>query len=174
MALAESLILLLALALPAGATVPGPDTGTSSSATAVAPNQSVNNQTSSGVINQAPLGGVNANIQQNNQSGWPYGFGPGIQCPGPTVALGAFGSGVGGGYGGALNYGVAIALVVPLGGRLAIACEDLGQEIARQRQLDTAINLARACARFQQERITVDVSVFPELERCRGIAITPP
>lgn len=169
-----ALALLLALALPAGANLPLPAPAAGANATAVAPNQATNNQTSSGVINQAPVGGVNTNIQQNNTQGWPYGFGPGIQCPSPTLALGGFGTGAGGGYGyGNFGYGLAVALVVPLNGRLASACERLGDEVARQRQLDTAINLARACAKLQQERIEVDLGIFPELERCRGVSLTP-
>lgn len=165
-----AILLLIALALPVGAT---PVPGAGATANAVAPNQSLNNQTSSGVVNQAPVGGVNNNIQQNSGASDPVGFGPGIQCPVPSLTLGAFGTGVGGNLVNPLGYGVAVALVLPLGGATTQACEDLGQEIAWQRRLDTAINLVKACSGFSRDQVTIDPTVFPELERCRGVSAPP-
>jgi hypothetical protein len=142
----------------------------------VTPNQAVNTQTATGVVNQAPTGGINNNYQINNASNATYGFGPGITCPTPSLSMGLFGGGSNG-YASSYNsgvfgYGASLSFNIPIGGRIGDACTGLAEEIARQRQLDTGINLIKQCAELRRAGIKVDYSVFPQFEVCEGVLVT--
>lgn len=109
----------------------------------------------SGVSN--PIG-QNQNIQINNQQTTSYGFGPGIQCQGASVAV----SGYGGvsqvpGYTSSNAYGLNVALVTPVGGSAFKSCNALAAEITRQHSLDTCLTIFRAGYEIDQN---VDPALF--------------
>lgn len=145
------------------------------SATALAPNQAQNTQSSTGVINQSPLGGVNSNYQINNAYETDFGFGPGIYCRTPGLVLGV--------YGGSLtsnaysynsssgNYGGLVGFHIPIGGSVGSSCSKLAQEIAKQRRLDTDLAMIRQCAALKRGGIEIDYSVFPDFKACAGVKV---
>jgi len=136
--------------------------------------QSVNNQTNSGSVNLAPMGGSNANYQINSVSNSQFGFAPGIQCPTPELAFGAFGGQTNGwgntGYNTAgNNVGGTVMFTMPIGGDTASYCKELAREIAKQRRLDTEVNMIRQCAQLANSGITIDVEQFPDFALCAGV-----
>lgn len=137
-------------------------------------NQGVNNQSATGVIEQAPVGGINQNTQINNV-GDPaqFGFGPGIYCQGTSLNIGAFGAGNNNnGFGQSSNggnYGGMINLTIPLDGGANRDCQKLAKEIAHQRVLDTKINMIKQCAVLAKDGIKLDTEVFPEFKICKGV-----
>ena len=139
--------------------------------------QSVNNQTNSGSVNLAPMGGSNANYQINSVSNSQYGFAPGIQCPTPELAFGGFGGQTNGwgntGYNtSGNNVGGTVMLTMPIGGGdIAKSCRTLAAEIARQRVLDTELTMIKQCATLAQSGVQLDVSKFPEFEKCDGVMV---
>ena len=139
--------------------------------------QSVNNQTNSGSVNLAPMGGSNANYQINSVSNSQYGFAPGIQCPTPELAFGGFGGQTNGwgntGYNtSGNNVGGTVMLTMPIGGGdIAKSCRTLAAEIARQRVLDTELNMIKQCAQLATANVTLDVEKFPEFDRCDGVSV---
>ena len=148
--------------------------GTSGQLSGTQLQQSVNNQTNSGSVNLAPMGGSNANYQINSVSNSQFGFAPGIQCPTPELAVGAFGGQTNGwgntGYNTAgNNVGGTIMFTMPIGGDTAAYCKQLAKEIARQRRLDTEINMIKQCAMLANSGIKVDVKQFPDFALCSGV-----
>ena len=135
---------------------------------------SVNNQQNSGSVVLNPSGGTQVNNNVNNAYSSTYSFGPGISCPTPSLALNTYGgtssawtdgfSGTGSG-----SFGASASFLMPLGGEIGTACQDLVQEIALQRQLDTKVNLIKVCANLAQSGITVDVKEFPEFAVCSAV-----
>ena len=142
----------------------------------VTPNQAVNNQTATGVVNQSPIGGTNSNYQINNSYDTTYGFGPGIFCRTPSFSLGVYGNGANSGaygydaYGN--NFGVVAGFNIPIGGYIGKSCEDLAGEIAKQRQLDTTLNFIKQCAILKKEGIGFDPEKFPMFKDCDGVTLT--
>ena len=137
-------------------------------------NNAQNAQTNSGSVNLAPMGGSNANYQINSVSNSQFGFAPGIQCPTPELAVGAFGGQTNGwgntGYNTAgNNVGGTIMFTMPIGGDTAAYCKQLAKEIARQRRLDTEINMIKQCAMLANSGIKVDVKQFPDFALCSGV-----
>ena len=139
-------------------------------------NAAQNTQTNSGSVNLAPMGGSNANYQINSVSNSQFGFGPGIQCPTPELAIGAS-SGQSNGWGGTPYYtsgnslGVTAMFTMPIGGRTAEYCKNLVKEIALQRKLDTKINMIKQCAALAGAGIQLDVEKFPEFKLCAGVTV---
>ena len=138
-----------------------------------ASNSAQNTQSNSGSVNLAPMGGSNANYQINSVSNSQFGFAPGIQCPTPELAFGAFGGQTNGwgntGYNTAgNNLGGTVMFTMPIGGDTAEYCKALASEIAKQRRLDTEINTIKQCAQLANAGITVDVEQFPDFALCAG------
>lgn len=139
-----------------------------------ASNSSQNVQSNSGAVNLAPMGGSNANYQINSVSNSQFGFAPGIQCPTPELAFGAFGGQTNGwgntGYNTAgNNAGGTIMFTMPIGGKTAEYCKDLAREIAKQRRLDTEVNMIKQCAMLANSGIQIDVEQFPDFALCSGV-----
>ena len=139
-----------------------------------ASNSAQNVQSNSGAVNLAPMGGSNANYQINSVSNSQFGFAPGIQCPTPEFAVGAFGGQTNGwgntGYNTAgNNLGGTVMFTMPIGGDTAEYCKQLAREIAKQRRLDTEINMIKQCAQLANANITVDVKQFPDFALCAGV-----
>ena len=137
-------------------------------------NNAQNVQSNSGAVNLAPMGGSNANYQINSVSNSQFGFAPGIQCPTPELAVGAFGGQTNGwgntGYNTAgNNLGGTVMFTMPIGGDTAEYCKQLASEIAKQRRLDTEVNMIRQCAQLANAGITVDVEQFPDFALCAGV-----
>lgn len=160
--------------LGAGMILLGLTTPTASFAEALS--QSTNStQNNNGSVTLSPSGGTQVNNNVNNAYSSTYSFGPGISCPTPSVALNGFygGSDASGGdsttYGGA--YGGSISFIMPLGGDVGEACQTLVNEIARQRVLDTQVNMINVCARFAQQGVTIDTTKFPEFQVCEGVTV---
>lgn len=134
-----------------------------------------NTQTNEGTIIQAPSGGSQTNINQNNSYNSTYGFGIGINCPTPSLALGVFSSGSGSYSGGfessASNIGGSIAVVIPFGGSIGASCKKLASEIALQRVLDTQITLVKTCIEFNKIGVSIDTTKLPEFEICNNITL---
>ena len=139
-------------------------------------NAAQNTQTNSGSVNLAPMGGSNANYQINSVSNSQYGFAPGITCPTPELAFGAFG-GQTNGWGNSgfnnsgNNVGGTIMFTMPIGGDTGKYCKQLAQQIALQRELDTDLNMIKQCAVIARENIQVDLEAFPNFERCSGVMV---
>lgn len=155
--------------LPAVATPNG------TSVNVVTPNQAINNQTATGVVNQSPFGGTNSNYQINNSYDTTYGFGPGIYCRTPSFNIGIYGDGSNAGAYGydtySNNFGVVAGFNIPIGGSIGKACEDLSNEIAKQRQLDTSLNFIKQCAILKKEGIMFDPEKFPMFRDCDGVTL---
>ena len=137
-------------------------------------NNAQNVQSNSGAVNLAPMGGSNANYQINSVSNSQFGFAPGIQCPTPELAVGAFGGQTNGwgntGYNTAgNNLGGTVMFTMPIGGDTAEYCKQLAREIAKQRRLDTEVNMIKQCAQLANSGITVDVEQFPDFALCAGV-----
>ena len=137
-------------------------------------NSAQNTQSNSGSVNLAPMGGSNANYQINSVSNSQFGFAPGIQCPTPEFAVGGFG-GQSNGWGNTgynttgNNLGGTIMFTMPIGGDTAEYCKELAREIAKQRRLDTEVNMIRQCAQLANSGITIDVEQFPDFALCAGV-----
>lgn len=140
-----------------------------------ASNTSTNVQSNSGAVTLSPMGGSNANYQINSVSNSQYGFAPGIQCPTPELALGAFGgesTAWASDYNnGGNNIGGTILFTMPLGGDTAKYCKQLAFEIAKQRRLDTEVNMIRQCAQIANAGIQIDVKAFPDFAICSGVIV---
>lgn len=139
-------------------------------------NSSQNVQSNSGAVNLSPMGGSNANYQINSVSNSQFGFAPGIQCPTPELAFGAFGGQTNGwgntGYDtSGNNIGGTIMFTMPIGGDTAAYCKKLAQQIALQRELDTDLNMIKQCAIIARENIQVDTTAFPNFKRCSGVMV---
>ena len=139
-------------------------------------NSAQNTQTNSGSVNLAPMGGSNANYQINSVSNSQFGFAPGIQCPTPELATGLFGGQTNGwgntGYNTAgNNVGGTIMFTMPIGGKTAEYCKQLAKEIAKQRRLDTEVNMIKQCAMLANSGIQVDIEQFPDFSVCSAVTV---
>ena len=134
-----------------------------------------NSQTNQGNIIQAPSGGSQTNVNQNNSFNSTFSFGPGISCPTPALAAAiynGYGDASASGYTSTNNViGGALALVVPLGGDIGKTCKQLVKEIARQRVLDTKVAMINVCAQFVQQGVVIDTQQFPEFKVCSGVKV---
>lgn len=144
---------------------------------AISPNQSINNQSATGSVNQSPVGGINSNYQINNSANTDFGFGIGIYCRGMHLTVGGFGSSsasrlFNNSQSTFDDLGGAIGLSIPLPSEVSSNCKKLAQEIVKQRQLDTQLNLIKQCAILKKDGITFDVAVFPEFAKCDSVKIT--
>ena len=139
-------------------------------------NNAQNVQSNSGSVNLAPMGGSNANYQINSVSNSQFGFAPGIQCPTPEFAVGAFGGQTNGwgntGYNTAgNNIGGTVMFTMPIGGDTAEYCKQLAREIAKQRRLDTEVNMIKQCAALAQASIQIDTTKFPDFAVCSAVSV---
>lgn len=166
------------LALAAGVLMTGtaPAMAQSANLSSSASNSSQNVQSNSGSVNLAPMGGSNANYQINSVSNSQFGFAPGIQCPTPELAVGAFGGQTNGwgnsGYNTAgNNVGGTIMFTMPIGGDTAEYCKQLAREIAKQRRLDTEVNMIKQCAQLANANIQIDVEKFPDFAVCSAVTV---
>ena len=57
------------------------------------------------------------------------------------------------------------------GGDIAKSCRTLAAEIARQRVLDTELNMIKQCAQLATAKVTLDVEKFPQFDRCDGVSV---
>lgn len=133
-------------------------------------------QNNTGSVTLAPSGGTQVNNNVNNAYSSTYSFGIGISCPTPSLAFNGFygGSDASGGghstHGGA--YGGSISYIMPLGGEIGQSCKEHVQEITKQRQLDTAVNMVKVCADFARQGIIVDTEAMPEFAVCSAITVS--
>lgn len=139
-------------------------------------NAAQNTQSNSGSVNLAPSGGSNANYQINSISNSQFGFAPGITCPTPELAFGAFGGQTNGwgntGYNSSgNNLGGTVMFTIPIGGDTREYCKQLAKQIALQRELDTDLNMIKQCAVLAREQIQVDLETFPNFSRCKGVMV---
>ena len=139
-------------------------------------NNAQNVQTNSGSVNLAPMGGSNANYQINSVSNSQFGFAPGIQCPTPELAVGAFGGQTNGWgntdyYSSGNNVGGTVMFTMPIGGDTAKYCKQLAKEIAKQRRLDTEVNMIRQCAQLANAGIQLDIEKFPDFAVCSAVSV---
>ncbi len=159
-----------ALAVPVAASPLGSALSASQNAT--------NNQNNTGSVIQAPSGGSQTNINQNNAYSSTYGFGGGISCPTGSFVASAFGAGSGSSSGSfdstGNSHGASFSYIHPIGGSVGRACRELVQEVARQRVLDTQVTLIRVCAGFARDGIVIDTERFPQLADCEGVTVTSP
>lgn len=139
---------------------------------------STSNQNNTGSIVQAPSGGSQTNINQNNAYSSTYGFGGGISCPTGSFVTSAFNGGSGSSTGSFRSngnaYGASLSYVHPIGGSIGRACKELAREITRQRVIDTQVGLIRVCAEFARDGIVIDAERFPDLADCEGVTVTGP
>ena len=168
---------ILAAATMAFAGAPAMADTTGLELNSVTTNAAQNVQTNSGAVNLAPMGGSNANYQINSVSNSEYGFAPGIKCPTPELAFGVFGGQTNGwgntGYNtSGNNVGGTAMVTMPIGGgNIAKSCRTLAAEIARQRVLDTELQMIKQCATLAQSGVQLDLAKFPEFEKCDGVMV---
>ena len=168
---------VLAAAAVAFAGAPAMAEGFSESLSLNSTNAAQNVQTNSGAVNLAPMGGSNANYQINSVSNSEYGFAPGIKCPTPELAFGVFGGQTNGwgntGYNtSGNNLGGTAMVTMPIGGGdIAKSCRTLAAEIARQRVLDTELQMIKQCATLAQSSVQLDVAKFPDFAKCDGVMV---
>ena len=141
-----------------------------------ASNNAQNVQSNSGSVNLAPMGGSNANYQINSVSNSQFGFAPGIQCPTPELAVGAFGGQTNGWgntdyYTSGNNVGGTVMFTMPIGGDTAEYCKKLAKEIAKQRRLDTEVNMIKQCAQLANAGIMIDTEKFPDFAVCSAVSV---
>ena len=144
---------------------------------------------SSTASSAANAAGTTVNNQSNNQinTNTFYGFGPGINCPTPTIAVSGFGgSGSGSSAGDSIgagvnsdNYGGIVTFTMPLGGANAEICKEIGkaQVQALMSQVNRAnmeaaktqadINLVTALKCVEIQRIAVLEGPFADI--CSGV-----
>jgi len=128
----------------------------------------------------------NQNNSQINTSAF-YGFGPGINCPTPTIALSGFsGNGSGASNGDVLgasvsssNYGGIATVTIPIGGANQEICKEIGkaQIQALMAQVERAnaeanktqadINLVTAIKCVELMRVATLTGIYSEI--CRGV-----
>ena len=166
------------LALAAGVLMTGtaPAMAQSANLNTSSSNSAQNVQSNSGSVNLAPMGGSNANYQINSVSNSQFGFAPGIQCPTPEFAVGVFGGQTNGwgnsGYNTAgNNVGGTLMYTMPIGGKTAEYCKQLAREIAKQRRLDTEVNMIKQCAQLANANIQIDVEQFPDFAVCSAVSV---
>jgi hypothetical protein len=163
-----TVVALGSMAVPAAASpLQGLAAGASTNAT--------NTQSNQGSIIQAPSGGTQTNVNQNNSFNSTYSFGPGISCPTPAIAASiynGYGDSNSSGFTASNNaLGGSIALIYPLGGDVGTACKSLVNEIAKQRVLDTQVTMINVCAQFAQQGVVIDTKQFPEFKVCAGVTV---
>lgn len=166
------------LALAAGVLMTGtaPAMAQSANLNTSSSNSAQNVQSNSGSVNLAPMGGSNANYQINSVSNSQFGFAPGIQCPTPELAVGAFGGqtngwGNTGYYSAGNNVGGTVMFTMPIGGDTAEYCKQLAREIAKQRRLDTEVNMIKQCAMLANSGIQIDTEKFPDFAVCSAVTV---
>ena len=159
-------------------------------ANAILPPQLRAQQTpSSTASSSANAAGTTVNNQSNSQinTNTFYGFGPGINCPTPTVSVAGFsGSGSGSSAGNTVgaavnsdNYGGIITLTWPLGGANAQICKEIGKaqvqalmSQVKRTQMEAAkteadINLVTALKCVEIQRVAVLTGPFAAI--CEGV-----
>lgn len=153
---------------------------------------------SSTASSAANAAGTTVNNQSNSQinTNTFYGFGPGINCPTPTVSVAGFsGSGSGSSAGNTVgaavnsdNYGGIVTLTWPLGGGNAAICKEIGKaqvqalmSQVKRTQMEAAkteadINLVTALKCVEIQRVAVLTGPFAAI--CEGVyargVMTPP
>lgn len=133
--------------------------------------------------------GTTVNNQSNGQinANTFYGFGPGINCPTPTLSISGFGGGGTGSSAGASiganvdsgNYGGILTYTLPIGGANAEICKEIGKaqvealrsQVARTSteaaKVQADINLVTAIKCVELLRVAVLSGPFAEV--CRGV-----
>lgn len=133
--------------------------------------------------------GTTVNNQNNSQINTStfYGFGPGINCPTPTLAIAGFsGNGSGSSDGDVLgaavssnNYGGIVTFTLPIGGTNAEICKEIGKaqvqalmaNVARgtieANKVQADINLVTAIKCVELMRVATLSGVYAEI--CRGV-----
>jgi hypothetical protein len=144
---------------------------------------------SSTASSAANAAGTTVNNQSNSQinTNTFYGFGPGINCPTPTLSVSGFsGSGSGSSAGNTIgadvssdNYGGIITFTMPLGGANAGICRQIGKaqvealmSQVRRTQMEAAktqadINLVTALKCVEIQRVAVLTGPFAAI--CEGV-----
>jgi hypothetical protein len=115
----------------------------------------------------ATAAGTTVNNQNNSQINTNafYGFGPGINCPTPTLSVAGFGgSGSGLSSGDVIgarvssdNYGGIVTLTLPIGGSKAEICKEIGQ--AQVQALQSQVIRATTEARKTQADINLVTAI---------------
>ena len=140
---------------------------------------------------RATSAGTTVNNQNNSQINTSsfYGFGPGINCPTPTVSIAGFGgSGSGLSDGDVIgarvtsdNYGGVMTVTFPIGGTNHEICKRIGEAQAlalesqvqranaEARKTQTDINLVTALKCIELKTLATLTGVFKEI--CDGIDV---
>lgn len=115
----------------------------------------------------ATAAGTTVNNQNNSQINTStfYGFGPGINCPTPTLAIAGFGGSGSGLSSGDLigaqvssdNYGGIVSFTMPLGGANAEICKEIGK--AQVQALNSQVLRATTEARKTQADINLVTAI---------------
>jgi hypothetical protein len=144
---------------------------------------------SSTASSAANAAGTTVNNQSNSQinTNTFYGFGPGINCPTPTLSLSGFsGSGSGSSAGNSIgaavssdNYGGIVTFTLPIGGANAEICKEIGKaqvqalmSQVKRTQMEASktqadINLVTALKCVEIQRVAVLTGPFAAI--CEGV-----
>jgi hypothetical protein len=116
---------------------------------------------------------ANVSQQINNQNLGANGFGGGVVCQSPQIAIGGFGSrqttGMGLPYS---NTGITIEYLAPVGRDSGKSCSEVAREILKARRLDNSLTVIQRCTEFARTGVVLDPAIYPELARsCSGVHV---
>lgn len=96
-----------------------------------------------------------------------------VVCPKSSLIVGSgYNSAEGINFGENSSYAINASFIVPLGGKLGKACEEMGQALARKAQYDLEIINARSCAELISAGISLNSEKFPTLSVvCDGVSL---
>lgn len=96
-----------------------------------------------------------------------------VVCPKSSLIVGSgYNSAEGINFGENSSYAINASFIVPLGGKLGKACEQMGQALARKAQYDLEIINARSCAELISAGISLNSEKFPTLSVvCDGVSL---
>ncbi len=178
---------LAQVANPAPTAAPQVTVGGTTNVTAQPSNaQSVNPFTNSNASS------ANVNTQINTVPLGLYSYGVGIQCPTPQFTAALYQNNVNqnannpapvgqpqtGGFGSnAYNFGASVGYQAPIGHAPSRTCQQLGDEILKQKQLDTTLTMIGKCGEFAKAGLVLHPEMNPALQPiadvCKAVSVAP-
>ncbi len=135
---------------------------------------------------------ANVNTQINTVPLGLYSYGVGIQCPTPQFTAALYQNNVNqnannpapvgqpqtGGFGSnAYNFGASIGYQAPIGHAPSKTCQQLGDEILKQKQLDTTLTMISKCGEFAKAGLVLHPEMNPALQPiadvCKAVSVAP-
>lgn len=146
---------------PAATAAPQQIGGTTASSTPI------NAQSINPITNSAATG-TNVNTQINTVPLGLYSYGIGIQCPTPQFTMGLFQQNLNQNAANigtnASGFGASVGYQAPVGHAPAKTCQALGDEILKQKTLDTQLTMIAKCGEFVKAGLVLHPEINPALK----------